>query len=86
VVAAEFVGTSISSGGDGNASPGDSQSARNPHVKWFANRRGYISCRVEPGAWIAEYRTVPFVTRPDAPLETPTRWRVTHGRAGIERF
>jgi alkaline phosphatase D len=86
VVAAEFVGTSISSGGDGNASPGDSQSARNPHVKWFANRRGYISCSVEPGAWTAEYRTVPFVTRPNAPLETPTRWRVTHGRAGIERL
>jgi alkaline phosphatase D len=86
VVAAEFVGTSISSGGDGSAAPGDSQSTRNPHVKWFANRRGYIACSVDPAAWTAEYRTVPFISRPDAPLETPTRWRVTHGRPGIERL
>ena len=86
VVAAELVATSISSGGDGSAAANDSQSARNPHVKWFANRRGYITCAVEPGAWTAEYRTLAFVTRPDAPVETPSRWRVTHGRPGIERL
>jgi len=86
VVAAEFVGTSISSGGDGAAPSGPDATTRNPHVKWFANRRGYITCTVEPNAWTAEYRTVPFVSKPDAPLETPTRWRVTHGRAGIERL
>jgi alkaline phosphatase D len=86
VVAAEFVGTSISSGGDGSAAAHDSQSAINPHVKWFANRRGYITCTVEPGAWTAEYRTLGFVSRPDAPIETPSRWRVTHGRPGIERL
>jgi alkaline phosphatase D len=85
VVAAEFVGTSITSGGDGSATPGFDPTANNPHIKWFANRRGYITCRVEPDAWSAEYRTVPFVSRPDAPVETPTRWRVTHGRAGIQR-
>jgi alkaline phosphatase D len=86
VVAAEFVGTSISSGGDGTAAPNDSQSGRNPHVKWFANRRGYISCTVDATAWTADYRTLPFVTRPDAPVETPSRWRVTRGKPGIERL
>jgi alkaline phosphatase D len=85
-VAAEFVGTSISSGGDGAAPSGPDATTRNAHVKWFANRRGYITCTVEPNAWTAEYRTLPFVSKPDAPLETPTRWRVTHGRAGIERL
>jgi alkaline phosphatase D len=84
VVAAEFVGTSISSGGDGAATTTD-PSARNRHVKWFANRRGYITCSVEPDAWTAEYRTVPFVSKADAPLETPSRWRVARGRPGIER-
>jgi alkaline phosphatase D len=86
VVAAEFVGTSISSGGDGTATPLTDPTTLNPHVKWHANRRGYITCLVEPGAWTAEYRTVAFVTRPDAPVETPTRWRVTHGKPGIERL
>jgi alkaline phosphatase D len=86
VVAAEFVGTSISSGGDGNATPNDAQSGRNPHVKWFANRRGYITCSVDATSWTADYRTLPFVSRPDAPVETPSRWRVTRGRPGIERL
>ena len=85
VVAAEFVGTSISSGGDGTATPTWDPTAINAHVKWHANRRGYITCSVEPTSWTAEYRTVPFVSRPDAPLETPTRWRLAHGRPGIER-
>ena len=85
VVAAEFVATSITSGGDGNANPGNNPSAINPHVKWYANQRGYISCTVEPGAWTAAYRSVPYVSRPDAPLETPATWRLTHGRPGLTR-
>jgi alkaline phosphatase D len=44
-----------------------------------------VSHTVSADAWTAEYRVVPFVTRPGAPVETPTRWRVAHGRAGIER-
>jgi alkaline phosphatase D len=86
VVAAELVATSISSGGDGTAAPNSDPSAAVPHVKWHANRRGYISCLVEPGTWTAEYRTLEYVTRPDAPVETPTRWRLTRGRPGIERL
>ena len=85
IVAAEFVGTSISSGGDGTATPSVDATANNPHIKWHANRRGYITCTVEPQKWTAEYRTVPFVSRPDAPVETPTRWELTHGRPGIVR-
>jgi alkaline phosphatase D len=85
VVGAEFVTTSIASGGDGNPSPTFDPTTLNPHIKWYADQRGYITCVVEPDAWTAEYRTVPFVTRPDAPIETPAKWRVTRGRPGIER-
>jgi alkaline phosphatase D len=87
-IAAEFVGTSISSDGDGaerDAYVTDAALAENPHVKWHNARRGYVSCTVTADTWRAEYRTVPFVTRPDAPLETPSRWQVTRGRAGLER-
>ena len=87
VVGAEFVGTSISSGGDGSERGyvTDAQRADNPHLKWHNARRGYVSCAVTAEAWTAEFRTVPFVTRPDAPVETATRWRVANGRAGVER-
>ena len=88
VVAAEFVATSISSGGDGAATIGErmrAQLAENPHIKWHENRRGYIRCTVDPSQWVSEYRSVAYVSKPGAPIETPSRWRVTHGRAGIER-
>ena len=86
-IAAEFVATSISSGGDGverYASVTDARLAENPHIRWHNARRGYISCTVTPDAWVAEYRIVPFVSRPDAPVETPKRWRLARGRPGIE--
>ncbi|HKG92793.1 MAG TPA: alkaline phosphatase D family protein [Gemmatimonadaceae bacterium] len=87
-VAAEFVGTSISSGGDGADRVGivtDAALAANPHLKWHNARRGYFTCAVTPELWRAEYRVVPFVSQPDAPVETASRWRVTRGRPGIER-
>jgi alkaline phosphatase D len=88
VVGAELVGTSIASGGDGSEQSSyvtADRLAENPHVKWQHARRGYITCAVTPEAWRAEYRTVPFVTKPDAPIETSSRWRLTRGRAGVER-
>jgi len=84
-IAAEFVGTSITSGGDGSGRSfvNDAQRAENPHLKWQNNRRGYIVCRFDADACQAEYRTVPYVSKPGAPVETPTKWRVEHGRPGI---
>ncbi|MGZ8455185.1 MAG: alkaline phosphatase D family protein [Gemmatirosa sp.] len=85
-VAAEFVGTSISSGGDGAerwGSMNDAMRAANPHVRWHNARRGYLSCQVTADAWQTDYRVVPFVSRPDAPLQTPARFRLEHGRAGM---
>jgi alkaline phosphatase D len=85
-VAAEFVGTSISSGGDGSDQTlAPEVMSENPHVKWHNRRRGYVSCRVTPDEWRAEYRTVPYVSRPGAPVDTPTKWRVVRGRAGVEK-
>jgi alkaline phosphatase D len=89
VVAAEFVATSIASGGDGAGTIGErmrTQLAENPHIKWHENRRGYIRCTVDEKQWTSEYRSVAYVTKPGAPIETPSRWRTMHGKAGIERL
>lgn len=85
VVAAEFVGTSISSGGDGTERMGrvTTLMKENPHIKWQNSRRGYVSCAVDSRAWNAEYRTVAYVSKPGAPLQTPAKFRVEHGRPGI---
>lgn len=89
VIGAEFVSTSISSGGDGSDTPPErlaTMQGENPHLRWFQNRRGYVRCRVDQEAWTAEYRSVPYVTRPGAPVGTASAWRVEHGRAGITRI
>ncbi len=85
-VAAEFVTTSISSGGDGSdawAGVNERTMPDNPHVKWHSARRGYVHCEVTPEAWTSTYREVPYVSRPGAPVRSASRWRVENGRAGI---
>jgi alkaline phosphatase D len=86
-VATEFVGTSITSGYDGGEKTptSDAMLAENPFVKFFNNERGYVCCDVTPEAWHTEYRTVPYVTRPGAPLQTRARFRVESGRPRLER-
>lgn len=87
-VATEFVGTSITSGGDGTErSPThDTLLAENPFVKFHNRERGYVSCEVTPSAWHAHYRTVPYVRKPDAPLQTRASFVVESGRPQLQRM
>ena len=88
IVGAEFVGTSISSGGDGQDTGGgwnDKSRAENPHCKWHNARRGYVVCNFTNDACTADYRTVPFVTKPGAPVATASSWRVEHGKPGVQK-
>ena len=89
IVGAEFVGTSISSGGDGSDHMNAMTPAvmsENPHLKWQNSRRGYVVCHLAKDDCTAEYRTVPYVTKAGAPVETASKWRVEHGRPGITRL
>jgi alkaline phosphatase D len=86
IVAAEFVGTSISSGGDGtdrSFTVTPATMSENPHMRWQNARRGYVTCSVDGDAWRTEYKTVAYVSKPGAMLDTPSKWRVEHGRPGI---
>jgi alkaline phosphatase D len=83
----EFVGTSISSNGDGSEALPQAETFRveNPFVKFFNAERGYVSCEVTPQAWRTHYRTVPFVSRPGAPLHTRATFVVESGRPVLQR-
>lgn len=85
VIGAELVGTSLASGGDGEDAwrSVPPAMADNPHLKWHSARRGYVICEVTEREWRADFREVPYVTRPGAPVTTRTRWRLEHGRPGI---
>ncbi|MGH7536805.1 MAG: alkaline phosphatase D family protein, partial [Gemmatimonadales bacterium] len=83
-VATEFVGTSISSGGDGTDSTAAAVRSSNPHIKFFNARRGYVRALVTPKLWTSDYRVVPYVSRPGAPAETRASFVVAEGRPGAE--
>ncbi len=88
VIGAEFVTTSISSGGNGSPTlPEQAQRAlaESPHIKWHNRQRGYVSCKITADRWEADYRVVPNVTEQGAAVETPTRWVVENGKAGVVR-
>ena len=78
-VATEFVGTSISSGGDGTAMPRNREAvmSENPFVKFHNAQRGYVRCEATPHQWKTDFQIVPFVTNAITmgmrlPINTPT--------------
>ncbi|HEX8910887.1 MAG TPA: alkaline phosphatase D family protein [Humisphaera sp.] len=87
VVATEFVGTSISSGGKGTAKPASLAKlmAENPGVKFHDAMRGYVRCKVTPGAWQSDYVQVDDVTKPGGKISTSASFVVEAGRPGAKR-
>lgn len=79
-VGAEFVGTSISSGGNGYRTTRQFQRviAANPHIKYHNGRRGYVRCTVGRETWKTDLRVMPYVTRPGAPIGTAASFVVEH--------
>ncbi|MEJ7616580.1 MAG: alkaline phosphatase D family protein [Pyrinomonadaceae bacterium] len=87
-IATEFVGTSISSGGDGGINPqaeADRRLAANSHLKFFNAQRGYVRCALSPTQWQSDYRVVDAVSRRDAAMTTLASFVVENGRAGAQR-
>lgn len=86
-VGTEFVGTSISSGGDGADTDLRALSivAENPHIKFFNGQRGYVRCVLTPEGFRADYRVLPFVSRRAAPIHTRASFVVENGRPGAQQ-
>lgn len=84
-IGTEFLGTSVTSGGDGRDldATGSQWLAENPHLKFHNAQRGYVKCEVTPKTWRTDYKVVPYVTRPDAPITTNGTIYVEAGRPGI---
>ncbi|MFC0270386.1 alkaline phosphatase D family protein [Metabacillus herbersteinensis] len=86
-VAVEFVGTSITSGGDGSDQRDDTAQIlqENPHIKFFSNQRGYVRCKLTQQKWQTDYMVVPFVSKPGAPIETRTSFIVEDGKSSLQQ-
>lgn len=87
VIGAEFVGTSITSGGNGADKRADTDKilGLNPHIKFFNDYRGYVRCTVTPEEWRTDYRVLPFVTSPGADISTRASFVYQKDQAGLKQ-
>ena len=85
-LATEFVGTSITSGGDGVDSDheGETVLQENPHIRFYNNQRGYVRCELTPDRWQADYRVLEYVQREGAPVSTRASFVVENGSPGAQ--
>ncbi|WP_405688343.1 alkaline phosphatase D family protein [Streptomyces sp. NBC_00057] len=84
-VGTEIVATSITSGKDGTDKPAgwNNQMRANPHMKFFNGRRGYAVITLGLKQARADYRTVPAVTTPGAPVTTAGSFVTEVGNQGL---
>ena len=87
IVGTEFVGTSISSGGDGSDVQDATAAmlAENPSVRFFNGQRGYVRCAITPTSWTSDYRVLEYVTHQGSPISTRASFIVETGRPGAQR-
>jgi alkaline phosphatase D len=86
VVASEFVGTSLSSGGNGakEFSGLDKLLAQNQCVRFHNRQRGYVSCTVTPQDWRSDYRVMDQVVKPGGEIATRVSFVVEAGQPGMQ--
>jgi alkaline phosphatase D len=54
-------------------------------VKFFNAERGYVRCEVTSQTWRTDFRTVPYVSRPGAPINTRATFVVESGTPKLNR-
>jgi alkaline phosphatase D len=84
-LATEYLGTSISSGGDTVPNTVYGPTPDNPHLMFQNNQRGYIRVEVTPDQWRADFRVSDTVLQPDAQLYTLATFVTDNGKPGAHR-
>ncbi len=92
-VGTEFVGTSISTGGDAprlrnggqwTTIYGD-QTGVNPHQRFYDTHRGYVRCTLTQAEWRTDFRGIETTQSPTSPISTVASFVVEDGRPGAQR-
>jgi len=83
----EIVATSIASGQNGTERPSNwaTYTTANPHLKFYDGRRGYVTVSLTDARARADFKTVPYVTTPGAPLSTAASFVTEAGAPGLRR-
>lgn len=86
VVGTELIGTSVTSGGDGEPQSPFARTllAGNDHMKYIGSQRGYVRCRVTPETYEADFRVVDHVEGDrEGTVRTDATALIEHGTAGL---
>lgn len=83
-VGTELIGSSISSGGDGAdlTLEGAASLRANPHLQLHSSQRGYVRVEVGRRELRADFKVLPYVSAPGAPMRTRASFVVADGHAG----
>ncbi len=92
-VGTEFVGTSISSGGDRPRERNGGQwttvyndpEGLNDHQRFYDTHRGYVRCTLTPEQWKADFRVIETTQSPTSPVSTVASFVVEDGEPGAKR-
>ncbi|MYU20592.1 alkaline phosphatase D family protein [Streptomyces sp. SID8352] len=84
-VGTEVTCTSVASGRDGAERPAnwDTYMRANPHLRFYDGRRGYLRAELDRKAARLDFRTVPAVSTPGAPVTTAASFVTEAGRPGL---
>ncbi|GAA2452736.1 alkaline phosphatase D family protein [Streptomyces glaucus] len=85
-VGTELTATSVTSGGDGTERPAtwDTYLRANPHLRFYDGRRGYVRVGLGRSDARIDFRTVPAVTTPGAPVTTAASFVTEVGAPGLK--
>ncbi|MET8689598.1 alkaline phosphatase D family protein [Streptomyces sp. NPDC004732] len=85
IVGTEIVATSIASGKDGADKPAnwDTYMKANPHLKFYNGRRGYVTVALGQESARADFKTVPMISKPGAPISTAASFVTEAGNPGL---
>jgi alkaline phosphatase D len=83
-IGTELVCTSISSGGNGDATTAIPNGATNPHIKFYSNRRGYVRTTISQTQMRADFRSIASVTEHGAAATTARSFVIPDGQPGLQ--
>jgi alkaline phosphatase D len=85
-IGAEFVGTSISSGGDGTDMDAFGRQVLddNDNVDYYSGKRGYTRCTLTPDRCEATFRVLDYVSEPGSPIQDDAVFTVEAGAPGLQ--
>lgn len=84
-VATEYLGTSITSGGE--RTPVElyhPDPVQNPQLLFENNGHGYLACTLTKDLWQTDYRVVDTVAAPTSPIRTMCRWATENRNPGAQ--